>query len=382
MQVREVIARAMSGELTWIQAAEICGFTPRTMRRWKQRYERSGYDGLWDRRRRTPSPRRTPFAEVQRILRLYRERYPHFNVRHFHELARHEHGVTLSYTFVKAALQAAGLVRKQKVRGRHRRRREPRPCFGELLHLDGSPHEWLAWCPGERQTLIAIIDDATSQVLYAQLVAREATATVMAALWAVLETHGIPQGLYTDRASWAAVTRQAGEAADRTRRTQLGRALDRLGIEHILAYSPQARGRGERLNRTLQDRLVNELRARGLRTVAAAHAYLRDEYLPRHNAQFSRSPADPASAFVPLGRVDLAQILCHQEERTVARDNTIVIANVVLQIEKQPGRRSCAGLQVLVRRHLDRTYTIWLGERRLGRYDAAGQPQRPKSVAA
>src|SRR5262245_62065188 len=161
MTIREVVLRAMSGEITWIQAADIIGCTPRTVRRWRGRYEHAGYDGLLDRRRGQPSPRKAPFAEVQRVLQLYRTRYTGFNARHFHELARRDHAVSLSYTYVKTALQQAGLLPKHRARGRHRRRREPRPCFGELVHLDGSRHRWLALAPALTPTLIVAIDDAT-----------------------------------------------------------------------------------------------------------------------------------------------------------------------------------------------------------------------------
>jgi len=374
MTMQEVILRAMSGRQTWLQAADVLGISPRTMRRWKWKYETLGYDGLWDRRRRTPSPRRAPVAEVQRLLRLYRARYQGFNGRHFYEIARREHGVTLSYTFVKTALQGAGLLPKHRARGRHRRRREPRPCFGELLHLDGSPHPWLALVPEHRQTLLHVIDDATKRVLYAQLVAAESTATVMRALHEVLETAGLPMALYTDRAGWAFHTPTAGAGPDGTKLTQVGRALAQLGIEHIPAFSPQARGRSERVNRTLQDRLVNELRVARIRTVAAANRYLREQFIPRYNQTFSRPPADPTSAFVPLGRVDLDPMLCHQEERTVGQDNTVTLAGVRLQIQKQRGRRTCAGLRVLVRRHLDGSHSVWWGTRRFGRYDHVGRP--------
>jgi transposase len=168
MKLQEVILRALAGTLTWLQAADIIGLHPRTLRRWRVRFERNGSLGLYDQRRR-PSRRRAPAREVQQVLRLYREQYRDFNVRHFHQLARRDHGVRLSYSFVRLALQEAGLVRKRRARGRHRRRREPRPCFGELLHLDGSPHPWLALCPDARQTLISVWDDATKLLLYAQL---------------------------------------------------------------------------------------------------------------------------------------------------------------------------------------------------------------------
>ena len=281
---------------------------------------------------------------------------------------------TLSYSFVKLALQEAGLVRKGRTRGRHRRRREPRPCFGELLHLDGSRHAWLALCPAERQTLIAILDDATKRLLYAQLWPGETTAAVMSALRAVFQTHGLPIALYTDRAGWAFYTPSAGGKVDLTRPTQLGRALTRLGIEHIPSYSPQARGRGERLNRTLQGRLINELRVAGITTVEAANAYLREQFIADYDSQFTLPAGGPGPAFVALGTVDLDLILCHEEERTVGLDNVVVLEGVPLQLPKQPGRRTCARLRVTVRRHLDGTHSVWRGPQCLGRYDATGAP--------
>lgn len=378
MTYQQVIMRALAGSLTWVQAADILGIDPRSLRRWRARYERDPVLGLLDRRHRRPSHRTAPRAEVQRILHLYRERYQGFNVRHFHQLARRDHGVTLSYTLIKLALQAAGFVGKRRARGRHRRRREPRPCFGELLHLDGSPHAWLALCPGQRQTLLAILDDATKHLLYAQLWPAETTAAVLTALATVLHTHGLPAALYTDRAGWAFHTPKAGGPISREHLTHVGRALARLGIDHIGAYSPQARGRGERLNRTLQGRLVNELRVAQVTTVDAANTYLRDRFIADYNATFTRPPADPASAFVPLGDVDLEQILCEEDHRVVAQDNTVSFDGVRLQLAKQPGRPTCAGLRVIVRRHLDGAYTIWRGPQRLGHYapDARGLPLR------
>src|SRR6266545_4341140 len=341
MRVQEVIVRGLSGELTWLQVADILGRSPRSIRRMRWRFEHHGYDGLYDGRRSKPSPKRAPVAEVERILRLYRERYAGFNGRHFYQVARREHAVTLSYTFVKTLLQRAGLVSKGRGRGRHRRRREPRPCFGELLHLAAGG---------------------------------ESVVAVMTALRAVLDTYGLPMALYTDRARWAAYTPTSGTNPDRTKLTQVGRALQRLGIEHILGYSPQARGRSERVNRTLQDRLVNELRVAGIRTLAGANRYLRERFLPAFNTEFGRAPADPTAAFVPLARTDLEQILCHEEERVVALDNTARLDGVVLQIGKQRGRRSCAGLRVHIRRHLDGRHSVWWGTRCLSQYSSSGQP--------
>jgi transposase len=356
MRVQEVILRAMSGQLSWIRAAEIIGISDRSMRRWKRRYEEHGYDGLLDRRTGRPSPRRAPFEEVQRILRLYREKYLWFNVRHFHQIVTREHGVTLSYTFIKKALQGSGLVKKRKAHGRHFEKREPRACFGELIHVDGSPHAWLALDAQERQTLIAVLDDATKWLLYAQLWPEETTEAVMTALKEVVETYGIPMALYSDRASWAFYTPKAGGGVDKENLTQVGRALARLGVEHIPAYTPQARGRSERLNRTLQDQ------------------YLRQHFIPRYNQDFTRPPRDPYAVFVSAHGTDLEQIFCFEEPRIVAKDNTVRFENLCLQLQKQPGRITCAGLKVMVRRHLDGSHSVWLGSRKLGLFDSQGPP--------
>jgi transposase len=243
MTVQEVMLKALSGEIHWFRAADILGWSPRTLRRWRERYETYGYVGLVDKRLHRPSIRRVAAPEVARVLQLYRERYPGFNVRHFHQIVRREHGVTVSYSFLKQTLQAAGLVKKYRARGKHRRRREPRACFGELLHLDGSVHAWFTLAPDERPCLIAVSDDATKRVLHAALYPSESRQAVMTGLAAVLRTEGIPMALYTDRAHWAFHTPTAKGPVDKTQLTQVGRALARLGVEHIPSYSPQARGR-------------------------------------------------------------------------------------------------------------------------------------------
>jgi transposase len=374
MQVQEVVFRAMAGEIHWFRAADILGVSARTMRRWRERYEQHGPDAFFDRRRETPSRRRASGTDLAQVLQLYRERYRGFNVRHFCEIARREHQVTRSYSWVKHALQTAGLVPKQRPRGRHRRRREPRACLGEMLHIDGSPHAWLALAPETPATLIAVVDDATTRLLYAQLEASESTHTIMRALYEVFTAEGLPMALYTDRASWAFHTPKAAGPVDKTRLTQVGRALAQLGVEHIPAYSPQARGRSERLNRTVQDRLVNELRVAGITTLAGANTYLRDVFIPHYNETFSRMPRDPEPAWVGLRDVDLNQILCHEDTRVVGQDNTVAADAVALQVAKQPGRRTCAGVSVIVRRHLNGQYTIWRGAQRWGQYDATGRP--------
>jgi len=373
MQIKDVLLRAMNREFSWLQAAEILGITPRGLRRLRQRMELFGYQGLVDMRRGRPSPRRTPVEEIERILTLYRERYSGFNVRHFWQTVKREHGVKLSYTLIKQILQGAGLVKKARARGRHRRRRERKACFGEMLHLDGSSHRWLALRPEEKQTLIQLTDDATSQLLYAQLWPSESSEAVMTALREVIGVHGLPMSLYTDRASWAFETARAGGKVDKAHLTQVGRALAKLGIEHIPSYSPQARGRSERLNGTLQGRVVNELRCARIETLETANEYLRDRYLPTHNEAFRRPPRDQESVFVPTGGVDLDEVFVVEDVRIVAKDNTVTFEGVVMQLPAQPGRRTCAGLHITVRRHLDRSYAVWRGTQLFGRFDGRGR---------
>lgn len=274
MKVQEVILRALARKITWWQAAEIVGISDRQMRRWRQRYEEFGYDGLFDRRRGQPSQRRIPLAQVEQVLALYRDRYHDLNVQHFHEKLQSEHQIGLSYTWVKQALQGAGLVARERQRGVHRKRRPRRPLPGMLLHIDGSRHRWFQ---DERwYDLIVILDDATSEIYYAQLVEEESTLTVMAGLKEVIERKGVFCALYSDRGSHFWLTPKLGGKVDGHRLTQVGRALRELGIQMIPAYSPQARGRSERSFGTWQGRLPQELRLAGITTREAANDFLRE----------------------------------------------------------------------------------------------------------
>jgi len=377
MKVQEVILRALSGEISWFGAAEILGVSVRSMRRYRVGLAKHGYTGLLDRRRKSPSPRSIPVVEVTRVLTLYRQRYRGWNVRHFYQTVCREHGVKISYTFVKQALQGAGLVSKLKARGRHRRRRERRGCFGELLHIDGSKHVWLSRVPEERQSLLTIVDDATSKVLYSQLWPEESTQAVLVALRETVERYGIPAGLYSDRASWAFETSKAGQPVSKTHLTQVGEVLKRLGVEHIPSYSPQARGRSERMNGTLQGRLVNELAVEGARTIEEANSYIRERYLPRHNETFSVAAREVESAFVPAGDVDLDDAFSRQFVRQVGKDNVVVLGKLPLQIAKQPGRRTCSGLAVVVKQRVDGRLSVHRGPQILGWFDSNGQPMEP-----
>lgn len=370
MKFQEVILRAVSKQITWMQAAEILGMSDRNMRRYRNRLEKGGYDGLMDRRTQRPSPKRVPMAEVERVLTLYRERYFDFNVRHFHEKLRDEHGITLSYTWVKNALQEAGLVARAKKRGRHHKRRARRPLPGMMLHIDGSTHAWLG-PEHERFDLVTVMDDATSEIYYARFVEEENTESVMAALRAVVQKQGMFCSLYSDRASHFVVTPKGATKPDRSLRTQVGRALEQLGIELIPANSPQARGRCERAYGTLQGRLPQELRAAGIASIAAANVFL-EQYLPKHNKLFSVPAAEAGTAFVPHSGADLHKIFSRQHERVVGNDNVVTFGRLKLQIERQTFRFSMAKCRVLVCEHLDDTIALYYGPNLLGRYDAAG----------
>ncbi len=375
MKAQEVILRAISKQINWFEAAQILRISARQLRRLYYRYRQYGYDGLYDRRTGQPSPRCVPLALAEQVLGLYREKYSDFSVRHFQEKLREEHGIALSYTWVKLALQGAGLVAKARQRGVHRRRRERRPMVGMLLHIDGSQHRWLG---GEQwHDLIVVLDDATSEAYYAQLVDEESTETVLRALREVVERRGIFCALYSDRASHFWLTPQAGEIVDRQRMTQVGRALRDLGVEMIPAYSPQARGRSERNFGTWQRRLPQELRLRGMTTVEEANRFLRESYLAEFNRRFAVTAAQPESAFVPASGKDLERIFSVQHERVVNRDNTIRVANQVLQIDRVRWRGTLAGCRVTVCAHLEGSLSVYYGPHLVGRFGSAA-----KSAAA
>ena len=371
MKVQDVMLQAMAKKITWWQAAEILGISDRHMRRWRERYEAEGYKGLFDRRRGKPSTRRVPLATVEKVFALYREQYFDLNVQHFHEKLEAEHGIELSYTWVKQALQGAGLAARGRKRGVHRKRRARRPLPGMLLHIDGSRHQWFQ---DERwYDLIVILDDATSEIYYAQLVEEESTATVMAGLKEVIERKGVFCALYSDRGSHFWLTPKVGGKVDYHRRTQVGRALHELGVQMIPAYSPEARGRSERNFSTWQGRLPQELRLHQIQTLEAAKQFLRERYMAEFNRRFQVTPAQRGSAFVPCRSRDLERIFSLQFERTVNRDNTVSFQNLALPIERVQWRGTLAGCQVTVHQHLNGTLSLTHGPHVLGRYNAQGE---------
>ncbi len=372
MKVQDVLLKAMAKKLTWWAAAEIVGVSDRTMRRWRERLEEHGYSGLADRRKGRPSDKRVPVATVEEVLRLYREVYWDLNIRHFHEKLREEHSIELSYTWVQKALQGAGLAAKRRKRGPHRRRRPRRPIPGMLLHIDGSKHRWFN--DGRWHDLIVILDDATSEIYYAQLVEEESTRTVMAALREVIESKGLFCALYSDRGSHFFVTpKKTGEKVDKHRLTQVGRAMKELGVQMIPAYSPQARGRSERNFGTWQGRLPQELRLAGIGSVEEANRFLRERYIDEFNAKFKVPAAEKGTAFRRTSRSDLDWVFTIQTERVVAQDNTVAIGERSWQLNKTRFRHTLAGMTVTIHEHLDGAVSVRWGPHVVGRFSADGR---------
>jgi transposase len=381
MRFEDVYGRWRQRRLSQAEAAEILGMSERTFRRWRDRYDGEGAAGLLDRRLGQASSRRVPVDQIDQVLTLYRERYGGFTAQHFHDKLRQHHAFPWGYTWTKLRLQAAGLIKKAERRGAHRKKRPRRPLCGMLLHQDGSPHRWLPALDAQLD-LIVTLDDATRALYSAFLVDEEGTMSTFRALAEVIAAHGLPCALYTDRASHYFVTPKAGAQVAKDQLTQVGRALGQLGIEHVPAYSPEARGRSERAFGTLQDRLPKELALAGITTVAAANRFLREVYLPEHNARFAIAPEHPETAFVADRAGAHRDILCVQEERVVGNDNCVRYRGLALQIPPSPARRHFVKLRVRVHDYPDGTLAVFHGPRCLARYRADGTLLGPAHTLA
>src|SRR5712691_1331018 len=360
MKFRDVFGRCEKGGLSKLEAAELLGIDERTLRRWCRRYEEDSEAGLLDRRLGKRSPKRVAEEEAEEVERLYRERYAGFTAKHFHEHAVANHGLRWGYTWTKTYLQDRGHLKKAPRRGAHRRKRLRKPLPGMMLHQDGSPHRWI---PGIECSfdLIVTLDDATGAIYSAFLVDEEGTFSSFRALAEVFDAHGLPLSLYTDRGSHYFVTPKAGEKVDKRALTQVGRALAQLGIEHIPAYSPQARGRSERVFRTLQDRLPKELALAGIADVIAANRFIAESFLPDHNRRFAVAAAEPGAAFVAVPRAQWQDLLCVQEDRIVGNDNTVAFNRLRLQIPPSRLRAHFDKAKVRVHNYPDGTYPIFHG---------------------
>jgi hypothetical protein len=367
---RDVLSRWERRELSMMDAAEMLGLSERQFRRYRDRFEDEGEVGLIDRRLGKVSPKRIGAAELERMLHLYRRVYRGWNVKHFHEHGVRDHRFSWGYSWTKTQLHVAGLVERAMRRGAHRRKRERKPCEGMMLHQDGSRHCWLEG--HHALDLIVTMDDATSTIYSAFLVEEEGTASTFRGLLDVFGRHGLACSLYTDRGSHYFYTDKAGEAVDKDRRTQVGRALDRLGVEHIAAYSPEARGRSERMFGTLQDRLVKELAHAGIGDIETANRWVRQVYLPAHNARFAKPAAIAETAFVAADAEVLRETLCSEDQRVVGRDNTVAYDGLRLQLPQSRWRAHYVKARVRVRDYPDGMLAIFHGPRCLARYDREG----------
>ena len=369
MRFNEAYGGWRDRRLTQEEAARLLGVCERTFRRYVERYEDEGLDGLADKRLGQVSARRAPVDEVVRTETLYRERYDGWNVAHFYSFYRRRHGGGRSYTWVKNTLQRAGLVAKAPARGKHRRRRERAPLAGMMLHQDGSTHQWV---PGQYWDLIITVDDATSQHYSMFFVEQEGTASSFQAMTEVIEQRGLPSSLYTDRGSHYWHTPHAGGKVDRDNPTQFARAMRQLGVEMIPAYSPQARGRCERMFATHQQRLPKELAAQGITTMAEANHYVAEHYRAAFNEEFAVPAAEPGSAFVPFIGPGLADIVCEHHERTVGRDNCVSFQGKRLQIPAHAHRYHFVKAPVRVHRYPDGHLAVFHGPRKLAEYERDG----------
>ena len=370
MRFEELYTRRQRRELTMVEAAEILGVTERTFRRWSTRYEAEGIEGLEDRRLGRASARAAPVDEVLQMVTLYESRYTGWTVKHFHERWHEDHGGTRSYTWTKNRLQRAGQVARAPRRGAHRKKRLRKPLPGMMLHQDGSTHEWV---PGCQWDLIVTMDDATSELYSAFFVEEEGTMSSFQGLREVIEARGLFSSLYTDRGTHYWYTEAAGGKVDKTRLTQVHRALQQLGITLIPAYSPEARGRSERVFRTLQDRLPKELALAEIRDMMAANAFLRDQFVPAYNQRFAVPAAEPGTAFIPWVGSSLADMLCVQENRVVANDNTVRYQGLSLQIPPDQHRFHYVKVMVRVHEYPDGTLAVFHGPRCLVRYQLDGR---------
>ena len=382
MRFTDILGRSERSELSQMEAAELLGISERTFRRWRDRHRDAGEAGLADRRL-APSLRRAPAAEIERMLGLYKDLYRDFTVKHFHEQLGKRHNYTLGYTVTKLHLHRAGLVPVAKHRSAHRKKRPRRPMVGMMLHQDASTHVWLT---GGliKHDLVITMDDATSEICSMFLVDQEGTASSLRGLAEVVSKHGLFCSLYTDRGSHYFLTPEAGGRVSKTVLTQVGRALKQLGIEHIAAYSPQARGRSERVFLTLQDRLPKELKLAGISTVEAANVWLHESYLAEHNARFAVAAEQEGSAFVADAMGAWREILCIQEDRTVGNDNTVKWQRLILQLPPSRLRAHFVKASVRVHEYPDGRLAVFWGPHRLGDYDAEGVLIRsePAMVAA
>lgn len=355
------------------------GCSERHFLRLRERYADDGLEGLRDRRVGRVSSRRASDEDVEAVSKLYRDRYKGFSVRHFYEFARRCHALQWSYSWTRIALTRTGAITPLSRSGPHRLRRPRRAMRGMMIHQDASKHLWL----GESSCdLVVTMDDATSEITSAFFCAEEGTMSSFRGIHETIARQGLFCSFYTDRGSHYFYTPEAGGKVDKFRLTEVGRALKQLGIIHIAAYSPEARGRSERMFGTLQNRLVNELRLERITEIGAANRYLQDDYLARHDAPFMVKPDSETLAFTPVVGYDIANFLCMQADRTVSGDNNVRYEGMKLQIPPSAMRHHYVKAPVRFHHYPNDTLAVFHGPREIGRYHADGILQQGEQKQA
>ena len=370
MRFEHIYQQRTERRLTMEDAAELLNISERTFRRWCRKYEEEGEKGLEDKRIGKKANNAAPVDELLSMLTLYETRFHDFAASHFYDIWQEQYGGTRCYTWVKKSLQEAGLIKKVKKRGAHRKKRPRRPMIGMMLHQDGSTHQWIE---GIEWDLIITFDDATNEIYSAFFVEEEGTLSSFRGAKEVIETHGLFCSIYTDRGSHYWFTPKAGGEVDKNQITQFQRAMNQLGIEMIPAYSPEARGRCERAFKTIQGRLPKELKLADICDMEPANKYLKEIFIPSFNKRFTVKPQEKESAFVPwLNHIYPDEILCIQEQRTVGKDNTVSYQNKKLQIPKDKIRYNYVKAKVRVHEYLNNSLAIFYGPRCLARYASDG----------
>jgi transposase len=370
MRFENIYQRHIQRELTIDEAADLLGCSEKTFRRKKIRYEEQGFEGLLDRRLGNKPPNKVAADEVVGIMTLYKEKYYDFTAKHFHEQLVKKHQFAHSYNFVRLNLQKQGLKKNKSRGGLHRKKRARKSMIGMMIHQDASTHQWLE---GKVHDLVITMDDATNDVYSAFLIDEEGTNSSFMGIEEVITKHGLFCSLYTDRGSHYGHTPVAGGKVDKSNPTQVARACKQLGIGMIYAYSPEARGRSERMFGSWQNRLPQELRVNNIKDVASANKYIKEVFMPEYNAQFRVKAELEASAFIPYIGRDLLDILSIQEERVVSKDNTVSYKNIILQIPADDYRYHYVKCKVTVNEYYDGRLAIFHGPRKLASYDEKGK---------
>lgn len=377
MRFHEAYDGWSQGRLTQAEAALLLGQCERSFRRHIERFEADGLEGLLDKRLSQISKRRASGAEIDHVVQLYKSGFAGWNVAHFHSKYKAEFAGPRSYSWLKSVLQGAGVVKTSKRPGKHRIKRERMPLVGMMVHQDASTHRWVPDCVWD---LVVTMDDATSEHTSMFFCDQEGTASSFHGIGQTIARYGLFASLYSDRGSHYFITPQAGGKVDKVHLTEVGRALKQLGIDHIAAYSPEARGRSERAFQTHQGRLPQELARAGITDMNSANRYLEQVYRAAHNREFAVASTLEGTAYVPFISGNLPDILCEQYERKVDNDNCVSFEGMTLQIPADEFRYHYVRTKVRVHRYVDATLALFHGPRKLACFSATGVPCAERQV--